>query len=353
MDKIMASESFLNSRRQLLLGLLALMIPLPISRLSRAAEPVTFGAAAALVGLWLLQGAVAHVGGRALGKILGEPTIKDVDVWIRAAVAELKNFVSSELKKQLDDQVKKKMQTDLDGINANLYHYASLSEENKTTNRYLLEYSDTFTASLVPLSLRFDQTFFVTTTAIAYRLMVLNSLYLLDNDAGHIKSARRSIDHAVTQLSATRDRIAYNIFPSSQFDVSCKIYRDREEHYSNTDNDVFACVGRRNGKPITRELNVLIRKCQSFGSWSCEDEETDFRKQINNQMKSITMPLQRKSDEFLKLANDSIFKIVECYTEMSESVGDTYRLPSEAAPILSTEPVVVPQYIEMPGAVVK
>ena len=117
------------------------------------------------------------------------------------------------------------MQTDLEGINENLYHYASLSEENRTTNRYLLEHSDTFTARLVPLSLRFDQTYFVTTAAVAYRLMTLNSLYLLDKDAGHIKSARKSIDHALTQLSAARNRIAYNISPSSQFDVSCKIFR--------------------------------------------------------------------------------------------------------------------------------
>lgn len=349
MDKNLASDDFLNSRRRLLLGLLALTIPLPISRISRAAAQITFG----LVGLWLLQGAVAYVGGKVLGKILGDPTIRDVRVWILAAVDELKNFVSSELKIQLDKQVLNKMQSDLEGINENLYHYASLSKENQITNRYLLEHSDTFTASLVPLSLRFDQSFFVATVAIAYRLMVLNSLYLLDKDAGHIKSARRSVDHALTQLSVTRDRIAYNISPSSQFDVSCKTYRDREEHYSITDNDIYACVGRRNGKPITRELSVLFRYCRGFDLSPCEDEGTDFRKQINNQMKSITMPLQRKSDEFLKLANDSIFKIVECYTVMSESVGETYRLPSEAVPILSTEPVVVPQYIEMPGAVVK
>ena len=98
-------------------------------------------------------------------------------------------------------------------------------------------------------------------------------------------------------------------------------------------------------------MSLPIRSCQD--SRSCEDEETDFREQIGNQMKSLTMPLQRKSDEFLKLANESIFKIVECYTEMSESVGDSYKLPSAAAQILSTEPVVVPQYIKMPGAVVK
>jgi hypothetical protein len=130
-----------------------------------------------------------------------------VRAWIQNAVAEIEAFVSAELRRQLDEKVLEQMRANVQGITTDIYQYASLEVSNRNRNRYLLETCDTASASLVPLSLNYDQALFITTTAMAYRLFTLYALYELDRDPGHIRSARPMVDDFVTRTSSIRDRV--------------------------------------------------------------------------------------------------------------------------------------------------
>ena len=78
----------LLSRRQALYGIAATALSTGRFDIARA-EPLTIGAVASFVGLALLQGAIAYVGGELMASVLGAARITDVRTWIREAVAEL------------------------------------------------------------------------------------------------------------------------------------------------------------------------------------------------------------------------------------------------------------------------
>ena len=58
--------------------------------------------------------------------------------WIQNAVAELKAFVSEELRRQLDERVIEQLQADLQGVIINLHQYASLRSSSRQRNKYLI-----------------------------------------------------------------------------------------------------------------------------------------------------------------------------------------------------------------------
>ncbi|WP_271595926.1 hypothetical protein [Bradyrhizobium sp. CCBAU 25360] len=151
---------------------------LPFGRSAAPQEPATLGSAAPFVGLALLQGAISYVGGRLSASALGDPVISDVQSWFKNAIAELEAFVSAELRRQLDQRAMEQMRADLPGINTNLCQYSSLRASNRPRNKYLLERCDMTTASLLPLSLYYDQALFVTTIA-TYRLFTPPRIFRL------------------------------------------------------------------------------------------------------------------------------------------------------------------------------
>jgi hypothetical protein len=290
-------------------------------------------AVAAYVGLKLLDGAISYIGGQLMSHALGDPTITDVRAWIQNAVAEIEAFVSAELRRQLDERVLEQMRADLEGINTNLYHYASLESPNQT-NRYLLEICDTTTARLMPLSLNYDQALFVTTTAMAYRLFTLCGLYELDKDTGHIESARPMMDEFVTRTSAIRDKIGALMSPENHFRINCTIVGEKD----------YTCTGIRDGVPITPPYHAppLINGRDSFDV---------MREAIKKSMAPLTDPIQKQHDEFLKSANSSIRLAIECYNKMCEKIGGAYSLPTNSAPLLEIEEAIIPATFVIPGAI--
>ena len=248
------------SRRRVLACLLASPLSLSVVPLARA-EPLTLGAVAAYVGLKLLDGAISYVGGRALAEALGHPTISDVRLWIRAAVDELKEFITEELRRSLTANSIDEMRTEMLGIRENFYHYASLSPENKRNYRFLLEDSSVHTSRLVHGAVQHDQAFFITTTAVAYRLFVLRTFFLQDDDAGHIESARIMVNDVLTQLSMSRDRIAKLMSPWARYGFSCDSkmisksgggFRDWQREEPNGGRMVLiSCHGTDKGRRIT------------------------------------------------------------------------------------------------------
>ena len=301
-------------------------------------------AVAGLVGRELLKGALAFVGGEALRNALGYASIVDVRMWIRQAVAELKAFVSEEL----NDLVLREMEAELAGILINIDQYANLSTKAQKTNRFLLEEVSTSTARLVPRSLQFDQAYFVTTTAIAYRFFALYALYQFDKDEGHIDSARPMVDSAVKQLRLSRNRLSHEMSPEAHFDIVCetKHYADYREEIPRPPRfrRIVSCFGTRNGRRVTDRYTTEI---VHIG-----DALTTLREQVEIALEPLTTPMRQEAQEFLKMANTSLSEVIRCYDKMCQEIGKSYTPPADSESALDIEAIDIPNSIKIPGATV-
>ena len=300
------------------------------------------------VGLALLNGALSFVGGQLLRNALGYPSISDVRIWIRHAVAELKAFVSEELQRQLDDLELRDMENELQGILNNLHQYAELSSENQKSNRFLLDYVAISTARLVPRSLRFDQAYFVATTAIAYRLFILHALFTLDNDKGHIKSAKPMIDGAITQLALSRNRLIKEMSPVAHFDIVCsvKTHHDYLAEIPRSSADIRItrtahCFGTLDGRPITETYSAEFHK------------KHILKMQIEEEMAPRKAEMKQQAQDFRRKANASLYRIIECYDTMCKKIGESYTAPEEAKRIRNIRAIDIPDLVQMPGATVE
>lgn len=348
-------EILLTSRRRLLTGILAFSVTLSNLRFTRA-EPITASGVAAYVGLKLLDGAISYAGGEALRKALGRPTLSDVELWIRAAVDELKTFVSEELRRSLKESAVDEIRSELLGTRDNLYHYASLSVDNRGEYKYLIEDSGTRTARLLQRSLQYDQAYFVTTAAMAFRLFVLYTLYKIDKDAGHIESAKPTVDEVLKRLSESRDRIAYEMSPDRHYGLSCESefignkWHDNFDAFQPNGNHqmLYTCYGTKDGNRITESYSTLFDSYGSLGN----AEFDHVRKQVEEALAPHTEPLQRQTDTFMDHANWSLHAIYTCYRAMRGKVGMLYEYPEGMTPIEPGD-MVMPSVVRMPGATVR
>ena len=308
-------------------------------------------AVAGFVGLELLRGALAFVGGKALNNALGYASISDVRMWTRQAVAELKAFVSEELQRQLEDLVLRKMEAELAETLIHIEQYAELSKETQASNKFLLEKVSTLTAGLVPRSLQFDQAYFVATTAIAYRFFALYALYQFDKDKAHINSARGMVDSAVKQLRLSRNRLSHEMSPEAHFDIVCE--EKRYNYYTEeipkgppSFSIIRTCFGTRDGRRVTDRYSVdmMYRKYA----------KTTPRKQVEVALEPLITPMRQEAQDFLKMANTSLSEVIRCYDEMCQKIGKSYKPPvdADAESVLEIEAVDIPNLIKMPGATV-
>ena len=305
-------------------------------------------AVAGFVGLELLKGTLAFVGGQGLSNALGLSSIQDVRIWIRAAVEELKAFVSKELQRNLDNLVLVEMEAKLAAILINIDHYAQLSEGSRETKRGLLEEISKSTALLVPRSLQFDQAYFVATTAIAYRLFVLYALYQLDEDKGHITSAKQMIDSAVRQLELSRNRLSQEMSPEAHFDIVCETKRHEELPREEiprgppTFRFIMSCFGTRDGHPVTNRYSEEIDRIG--------DAPTTLTEKVEAALEPLTTPMRNEARDFLEMANTSLLKVVQCYDRMCQKIGQSYESPIDAGTLTEMDTADIAGLIEMPGA---
>lgn len=320
----------LFSRRKILAGIVALPMFLSLPRSVRAAEPFTM----AWVGIKLTEGAIAFVGGELLRIALGEPSISDVKKWIEHAVRELKEFVAEQLRRQTLAQI----DADLSGVIYNVHHYAALTDENQQKNVYLLEHAVNTTSSLVPQSLRFEEAYFVTTVALAYRLFAVYGLYRLDGDKGHIRSLQLMVDDVLRTLSVRRDDLGFRMAPERRYGMSCFSRSSGtgvpHKQPNGAGTMVYSCVGTDKGKAITSRHSVAI---------GIEDVYHAIygvvRDRVRTELAQHTEPMRQRADKFLRAADTSIQRILECYQAMSSQVGQSYSLPQDAPAILGYDPV--------------
>jgi hypothetical protein len=281
---------------------------------------------AALVGFWLLQGAISYVGGQLMASALGGARISDVQTWIAEAVAELEAFVSAELRRQLTELILNQMRADLDGIIQNLTEYSRLRKRDQATNRFLLESSDTKTASLVPLSLDYDQALFISFSAVAYRFFALFGLYERDRDPGHITFARPSVDNFINKAMAARDRIEKALNPGTRLVKHLQFYPG-DPDYPATE------PGPSTDNYITLDGKVV---------WHDNTQDLDNR-QVNAAYAKLYPPLEQQCKAFIGNTNANIKLTASCYSDMCVKIGGApYPVPGFGPPIGPAVSIVSP-----------
>ena len=205
----------------------------------------------------------------------------------------------------------------------------------------------------------YDQAFFITTTAVAYRLFVLYTFFKLDEDEGHIRSAQPIINSVLTQLSKSRDRIAHEMSPWTQYGFSCGSksisksgggYREWLLEEQNGGRQLlFTCYGTEKGRRITDSYSAIYSAYEE----SAADFEVDrVQGQVREALAPFTEPLQRRHDEFLKNADSALYRIYACYRAMCHEAGLQYEYPENIGPVPANTIVSLPNVVSMPGATV-
>ena len=104
------------------------------NRLVTLLDPIT----AATVATWLAQGAVAYVGGMAMGAILGHPSLSDIAKLIQEGFAELRAFIRDELRLQLKDQDFLEMRASMKSVIENLSDYNLVPVGSRQSYAYMV-----------------------------------------------------------------------------------------------------------------------------------------------------------------------------------------------------------------------
>ena len=294
------------------------------------------------VGEELLKGAIAYVGGLALGSALGNATISDVQAWITAAVAELEAFVSAELQKQLDQKVLDQLQADLYGAKQNLGEYASLAPGNRTANRFLIEQADIHTASLVPLSQKYDQAFYISTTAMAYRFFALYALYDIDKDHGHITSLKDMVDEYLTRAVEIRGAILQRLSPGVRITVACQDYiapiHNPGDPFQPPPDEGTIC-------------NVVFDGRQVFSdNEDSHDQASALAQNYVNQ--NLAANVQAQMTFFTDHSILALQLVVDGYHKMCEKIGINYTAPSQLQLQTTYHTTTISRPVVMPGAFV-
>lgn len=297
-----------NRRHILITSASGVALVLPVKS-AYALEPITAG----WVGMKLLEGAIAWVGGQLLSSALGAATITDIRGWIAAAVAEIEAFVSEELRRQLTQLVLDEMRADLQGVIQLMNQYASLEPSSRVANRTLLEDVNTITATRIPRVSKYDQALPILATFMAYRLIGRMELFVLDKDPGHVRSMRAEIDAFVVRVKEIRATVG------PKLEVSARLKS-------------LGC------KPLPRSEGT---RSQAGCEYEIDGQRlldyTDPPRRTSNMIDAeVRGSLQKQHDTFVADANGYLSLCTTCYDAMCRKIGDTYPIEGGTAGLSAT-----------------
>ena len=300
-------------------------------------------AGAAWVAEELLKGAINYVGGQLMARALGGAVLTDVRTWIREAVAELEAFFVA----KLDEKVLERIRAELEGTIENLNEYSHLQPRNLSKNRFLIEHADILTASLVPLTLNYNQAVFIAYSAMAYRFVALTALYKLDQDKGHILSAKKMVDNFIIKSNSITETITERLDPKRRLTVSCG------KGEGNWERPPPGGEGYDPGPSIYYYCDVFLDGRAVGDSFIDDMNQNVARSQARNFLNRISPPVVKQWEDYKATSARALSLTVACYTQMCRKVGTDYVSPIE----VPTMPIVVPtqemqKVRSMPGAVV-
>mgnify|MGYP003381741482 CR=1 FL=1 len=295
-------------------------------------------AAVAYVVEYLVQGAIAYVGGQLMGSALGGATIIDVRTWIREAVAELEGFIAA----KLDEKTIEEMTDDLGSVRKSLREYSALSKGNQPKNRFLIEDVDIATGRLTSTARRYDQAFLIFVAGIGYRFFSLFALYKLDRDAGHITHAKEEVDDFLVKLNDMYGRLHAKLDPSLRVRVDC--YEDPGSpgypgEIGHRPDGFCACDVYLDGVCVN----------SFFSDYRDGAEKVASQKFVESLMPVLKQQEQDHEDKCM----DFLRNIILCYDKMHKAVhAGSYKAPiTVPAPGPKARTAVSPGIVLMPGAI--
>lgn len=257
--------------------------------------------------VYLVYGAISYIGGKLLQSALGGAVLSDTKTWMQEAVAELKAFVSAELRRQFDERDIQQMSDDLRGVIENLHEYAQIERKKLPTNRFLIENADIITARLVRHLLDYPQAMTLAFSAMAYRFYVLNALFESDHAAGHITSAKELVDEFLTKSSKNREFIVSKLDPGHRIRLDCDMVEPDGPWY---------CWAELDG--------------QQVGDSFRDDHQppVSARGGAQNLINNKILPAVRKQIEDFKTGSHQLMQLtIECYDKMCKKIGRNYTPP--------------------------
>jgi hypothetical protein len=164
--------------------------------LARAVEPVTV--TAGTVSLWLAEGAVNYMGGQAMASIMGDPSIRDVKKWIRAAIEEIKSFIAAELQRQITDQYINETIDRIEGMRLDLLDYGASKDQ-----RILLQQFGSNMNTWIAVTKRFGlPSVMIYANAVSMKMLVLSAFVKDHGERAYVERLEATAEEGSSHLRA-------------------------------------------------------------------------------------------------------------------------------------------------------
>jgi hypothetical protein len=201
------------SRREVVFGSISLGL-LPSLPTAARAEPII--TTAVVVGA-IVTAAISFVVERSLAAAMGGYTLVDVHTWIREAVAEIEAYT----KNYIDGTEIGKMEAAVSGFETQLRTYAAMGAKARRTNRYLIENCDNLTSSLVPLSVKYREAFYIALAAMSFRIITVAGLVQGDKQSAHVSGMTRMMDDFLISIHRHYTALLQNLEPDQRIKILC------------------------------------------------------------------------------------------------------------------------------------
>ena len=177
----------------------------------------------------LYKKGIDYASGTLLQDIFKQSKPVDTQEFMSEAVKGIESKIAG-LEAKIDQQNLDRMQSDLHGISSSFAEYVALLDQGEG-DKSLLQYCDTTSATLLSLSMRYEQAFFLSTAVLAYRLLTRFALFQLDRSSG--RSGEGRITSLVTNgdmksyfqgLTQSRARLVNSLAP--QYVIRCRRHQE-------------------------------------------------------------------------------------------------------------------------------
>ncbi len=132
----------------------------------------------------LYKKGIDYASGTLLQNIFKESKPVDAQEFMSEAVKGIESKIAG-LEAKIDQQNLDRMQSDLHGISSTFAEYVTPLDQGEG-DKSLLDYCDTTSATLLSLSMRYEQAFFLSTAVLAYRLLTRFALFQLARSSGRV-----------------------------------------------------------------------------------------------------------------------------------------------------------------------
>ncbi len=304
-------------RRQLLqMGAAGSLWLTGVSAARAQADPITF--AAAEVGIALFNSAISRISDQLMGGIFGSGTGSDqnldqIHTWIQNAVADLERFVTAELKAEFYAQTQVQFDAEMAKVLEALRLFpTNLAAAKQGLNVDFLHIAIITASGLVEQSLHYPQAIFVTTRAMAYELIAVNTMHTVYPHDGYILAEKAAMDNFITRVKANRDSVVAKLKPDIRITSMCGL--------GVVDGQPYGCKVWDNGG-----------EAWARGNNSLPQSQHDLENQMQSELDDHRAQAQKDYDDFVKKANLSINLAIEYYNKMCNRVGKRYAAPSKPA----------------------